>query len=81
MHAYIPVDMLFRASAPRVFCSVFLEISRQPQYPITTGGPVDPLMRVSATRLRRKTREDELLFPVMSDPLMQMEEASENEKD
>ena len=44
------------------------------------SGPADPLMPVSATRLRRKTREDELLFPVMSDPLMQMEEPSKNEK-
>ena len=31
------------------------------------SGPADPLVPASAKRLHRKTREDELLFPVMSD--------------
>ena len=44
------------------------------------SGTADPLVPVSAKRLHRKTREDELLFPVMSDPLMQMDEASKDEK-
>ena len=43
------------------------------------SAPAGPLLPISGKRLYRKTREDELLFPVMSDPLMQAE-ASTDEK-
>ena len=44
------------------------------------NGPVDPFMPISGKRLRRKTREEDLLFPVMSDPLAQVAEVSTDEK-
>jgi len=57
-----------------------LEISFQSQLPFVMGVPADLVTPVSGNRSRRKTREENLLFPVMLDSSLRVAAPLADEK-